>query len=89
LNILVVVSYNPFINKDGNAIRVCAMLRELILQGHKVSLLIYTIPRINYMKIYPFYGIKQYLFPVRIELLLLGFLLKENRGIGVKPTKYS
>jgi len=77
LNILVVVGYNPFIVKDGNAMRICSMLRELVIQGHKISLLIYTLPRTKYKKLIPFYGIKQYIFTVRSELLLLGFLLRQ------------
>lgn len=77
MNILVVVGYNPFIVKDGNAIRVSTMLRELVIQGHKISLLIYTLPGTKYKKLVPFYGIKQYIFAVRPELLLLGFLLRQ------------
>ena len=77
MNILVVVGYNPFIVRDGNAIRVSSMLRELVIQGHKVSLLIYTLPWAKNKKLVHFYGIKQYLFTVRPELLLFGFLLRQ------------
>ena len=76
MNILVVVGYNPFVIKDGNAIMVSSLVRELVRQGHKVSLLGYTIPYTNHMKVVPFYGIKQYFFPVRVELLLFGFILR-------------
>jgi len=76
MNILVVTGYNPFAVKDGNAMRVCAMLRELIQQEHNISLLIYTTPWSKYKKTQSFYGIKQYIFSVRLELLILGFLLR-------------
>lgn len=77
MNILVVVGYNPFVVKDGNATLVSSLVRELVYQGHKVILLVYTIPFKKYMRIVPFHGITQYLFPVRVELLLLGFILRK------------
>lgn len=74
MNILVVTGYNPACNKDGNGMRVRALLKELVHQGHTVSLLSYVIPfRKQNVTIQ---AVRHYIYPIRWELLIIGAILR-------------
>ncbi|MFH1776634.1 MAG: glycosyltransferase family 4 protein [Candidatus Omnitrophota bacterium] len=70
MNILVIIPYNLFTTKNGNAIRIHYMIDNLVKGGHKVFSLMYDVPLPGRRKVSSDHRIKVYLFSVKIELLL-------------------
>lgn len=74
MNILLIVPYNVFEAKHGNAMRVKAMMETILKNGDKISLLMYDFPwtkRIDEMD-----GVKAYLKPIKFKIIAMAALMK-------------
>lgn len=74
LNVLLVVPYNVFEAKHGNAIRVRALMETLLKNGNRISLLMYDLPGIK--DISQMTGVKVYLKSVKISILIMTALIR-------------
>jgi len=74
LNILIIVPYNVYEAKHGNAIRVRAMMETLLKNGNKISLLMYDLP--NAGNLSEIAGVKIYMKQVKFRIPVMAALLR-------------
>jgi len=74
LNVLLIVPYNVFEAKHGNAIRVRALMDTLLKNGNRISLLMYDLPGMKNIR--EVENVKVYFRPVKFRVIAIAALMR-------------